>query len=135
MNVSGQWSEMVTRATADCGDNLFLLISPESDSPLLTQQSSGVLNLSGVGPAPMPMPGILHSDGSATFGPIQMTFFPVDGDGNPDPNGVPEPGKMYLNGWFTGAPGEPADSFEGTYSFIADYDGCQVDSPTQWLLE
>ena len=75
--------------------------------------------------------GVLHQDGSASFGPVPATAEPVDSSGNPDPNGTPTPGKLYLEGWFTaGASG--ASAFDGTYLFIADPDGCEVDSHAQW---
>lgn len=70
--------------------------------------------------------GVLHADGSAAFGPIPALATSVDGS-SPD-----TPGKLWLEGWFT-VPGGAVTGFEGTYLFIADDDGCELDSQVKWI--
>ncbi len=116
----------------DCGDGsyLYLGVNSSSDSAeaISLQQSNSSLSLNGTYGV---MPGVLHTDLSASFGPVSATALPVTGDLTPDPSGTPTPGQMYLNGWFVVDPGGSV-SFQGTYSFVATSDGCEVDSKTTW---
>jgi hypothetical protein len=120
--VSGAYHENTQSSYVDCKDDRFLLWGGTSGSITVTQTGSD-LTLGDVAS----MQGILHSDGSASFGPAPSNALPVDGDGNPEPTGTPEPGQLFLNGWFgTG-------NFIGTYVFIASVDGCEIDSKVQWI--
>lgn len=121
LGVGGQYSESIRMSSATCDDGSFLEFGGGSDS-VIVSESGSTLTLEGFSP----MPGVLHSDNSASFSPVDSAAFPIDGAGNPDPSGIPEAGKWYLEGWFT------AGSFEGTYVFIEDANGCEIDSPTQW---
>jgi hypothetical protein len=124
--VNGTYNEIVTSTSVDCHDGLLLRFGGPPDQSTVTQGGS-TLTLDG----PQGMQGVLHSDMSASFGPIPATAEPIDAAGNPDPNGSPSPGKLYLEGWFVSDKGH-ATSFSGTYVFIADADGCEIDSLAQW---
>ena len=126
--VEGSYAELTQSASVDCGDQRRLYFGGGTASASVAQTGSA-LALAALGG--FHLTGVLHQDGSASFGPVPATAEPVDSSGNPDPNGTPTPGKLYLEGWFTaGASG--ASAFDGTYLFIADPDGCEVDSHAQW---
>jgi len=124
--VSGNYLETLVGANTGCGDQQYLIIASTQDQAYLTQTGSA-LQLSGY----EGMSGTLHDDGSASFGPVPATFEPVDADGNPDPTGNPVGGRFFLDGWFTNGAADTS-TFEGTYFFIADDDGCEIDARVTW---
>ena len=127
--VAGHYSETAESATVDCGDNHFLGFSGTSDAASLAQTNSALSLRSSFGA----MPGVLHDDGSATFGPIPAVAHAVDGTGTVDPSGKPTPGKLSLEGFFLPlGSAAAASSFAGTYVFVADDDGCELDSRATW---
>ena len=121
--VGGSYVETAASTQVDCGDARVLYFNGGRGLTQLTQDGS-VLSFSSGGTT---MPGVLHSDGSASFGPIPAVAQPVGGVGEPTP------GKLYLEGWFSGgAAGGTSASFAGTYVFIADPDGCELDARASW---
>jgi hypothetical protein len=127
LDVSGTFMETTTASTVDCQAWRFLILHAGEGQVRLTQLGSQ-LTLSGGDE----MRGVLHSDNSASFGPTNMTFRPVDGAGQPDPNGHPIPGLVSLHGWFRESKGK-GTSFQGTYVFISnDAVKCEVTSEATW---
>ena len=116
--VQGRYTEIAQPNTAQCGGGRVLTFSGGAGNPEVSQSGSR-LSIA----ASQPVVGVLHEDGSASFGPIDT--FATSSDG---PN---SPGKMYLEGWFGPATGT-VTGFDGTYVFIANDDGCEVDGPVRW---
>jgi hypothetical protein len=123
LSVAGVYQEANISRTVDCGDGNHMIFS-QFHAPVSVAQNGSALHISGTNS----MAGVLHDDGSASLGPVPATFLPVDGEGNPDPNGAPSPGQMYLAGIFD----SQAHGFEGTYLFVADDDGCEITSRVSW---
>jgi len=128
ISITGTYNETAESTAVNCDDGSFLEQDFPPDAVSLTQSDSSVTASNSVFAN---LPGVLHSDLSVSFGPVPGIAEPVDGDGNPDPSGTPEPGKLYLEGWFSSVSGQGV-LFKGTYMFIADLNGCEVDSPVQW---
>jgi hypothetical protein len=70
--------------------------------------------------------GTLHADNSALFGPARDQTSVKDGA-----SGTPESGNHYMTGFFVAGTGGRL-SFSGTYFFVQDDNGCEVDSKTTW---
>lgn len=112
--VAGGYTETAQSNQVSC-DNLQLFFNGGSQ-PLTLTQSGSALTLTGG------FSGVLHEDGSAIFGPIPATAQSADG------TSPPTPGKLRLAGFFFEQSG--ALRFEGSYTFIADSSGCQLDART-----
>jgi len=115
--VQGTYAELALPNNVECGNSHSLSFDGRDGSAGVTQHGS-TLDLGGLA-------GVLHADGSATFGPVPQVAIYSDGSGKTTP------GREWLEGWFTPATG-PVTGFDGTYLFIADDDGCEVASPTRW---
>ena len=118
LTVSGTYRETAATTQIDCGDRRVLYFNGGTGQISVAQQGSA-LTLSSLGTT---LPGVLHADGSASFGPVPAVAQPIGGVGEPTP------GKLYLEGFFKAG----ARSFAGTYVFIADPDGCELDSRSTW---
>ena len=118
-SVQGRYTERAQPNTAQCGGGRVLSFSGGGGDTEISQSGSR-LSIA----ASQPFTGVLHEDGSATFGPIAT--FATSTDGSP-----PAPGKLYLEGWFGPATGT-VTQFDGTYVFIANDEGCEVDGPVHW---
>jgi hypothetical protein len=116
LEVAGVYAETALTTTVDCGDNFHLRFTGGSGQTRITQSGSR-LDSTGLG-----LTGVLHDDGSAIFGPIPAVAQPLDSQSGPTP------GKLRLAGWFVD--GAVPARFEGTYVFIADTNGCEIDAPT-----
>ena len=126
-SVAGTYGETTQFSSVDCQDGRQLFWG-QSGEPVQIGQTSNALTVDGPG-----FSGVLHGDLSADFGPRPSYAIPVDALGNPNPSGQGEPGKLYLDGWFQGS--GQASGFNGTYAFIADVDGCEVDSKANWTRQ
>ncbi|MBS2025794.1 MAG: hypothetical protein JST92_25620 [Deltaproteobacteria bacterium] len=121
--VAGDYTQSMIANHKDCGGGHSLDVSAETfhshlvqtDAQLQLQTSSFVGNMNGT----------LHADGSAEFGPAPAVAVDESGGGGD------EPGKLYLSGWFASDNLNLAP-FEGTYVFIADDTGCEIDSRVTW---
>ena len=115
--VQGSYHEDSQTTQVACGGARVLYFKGGSSEAVVSQTGSK-LSAEVLGTR---LTGVLHADGSASFGPIPALAKSVDGS-SPD-----TPGKLSLEGWFT-VPGGAVTGFEGTYLFIADDDGCELDS-------
>ena len=122
LNVAGAYLETAASTQIDCGDQRVLYFNGGSGQSQVAQEGSA-LTLSSIG---FSMAGVLHADGSASFGPIPAVAQPVGGTGEPTP------GKLYLEGFFKAGAASTAAGFAGTYVFIADPDGCELDAKASW---
>lgn len=127
VTVNGTYGELSQAAYVDCGARRSLSFGGGHAAATVSQTGSAL----GLDALDTHLAGVLHADGSASFGPVPAWAQPVDGAGNPDPSGAPTPGKLYLEGWFLATDGSVA-AFDGTYLFIADPDGCELDARVQW---
>lgn len=128
LKVSGQYVERTEPSSVDCRAWRFLLFGGGEYPVTLTQSGGSSLRLESI----VTLTGELHSDMSASFGPSKITFRPVDGAGNPDPNGTPTPGLLYLHGFFSDN-GGTSKLFEGTYVFVTDDEiKCEMTSKVRW---
>ena len=115
LQVAGFYSETSHDNLIDCGDNSQLSFTGGSHQVSISQNGAS-LTLGGLG-----MTGVLHADGSAILGPIPAEAQSLTG-------GAPTPGKLRLMGWFLndGA----GTRFEGSYTFVADTNGCELAAHT-----
>lgn len=115
-NVAGIYQETTTAQGVDCGDGKLLEYIGGPGFFQLTQHGSALSNLF--------LSGELHEDLSATFGPGPAVAISLG------PGATDEPGVVTLTGQFNGS---GADfTFTGTYAFVADVDGCEVDANATW---
>jgi hypothetical protein len=115
LQVAGLYSETAQNNLIDCGDGTQLRFTGGSGENSVSQQGSK-LQFGSLG-----MTGVLHADGSAQLGPIPAEAQSVTG-------GPPTPGKLRLLGWFFDDGG--GMQFEGSYTFVADTNGCELDAHT-----
>lgn len=125
--VDGVYSELSQTSNVECGGGQSLSFEGARTTVTLVQTASTL----GLDALDTHLPGVLHADGSASFGPVPAWAIPQDGSGNTDPSRSKIPGKLYLEGWFTGT-GAASAGFEGTYLFISDKDGCEIDARVRW---
>ena len=113
LQVAGSYSETSRDNLIDCGDGTLLRFTGGSHGVSVSQDGS---NLGALG-----MSGVLHADGSAILGPIPAEAQSATG-------GAPTPGKLRLLGWFfdDGA----GMQFQGSYTFVADTNGCELAAHT-----
>jgi hypothetical protein len=121
--VKGTYRELAVNSQVDCGNARVLYfagVSPRATA--VVSQTGSQLSAAVLGTQ---LAGVLHADGSASLGPVSAVATSSDGT-NPD-----TPGKLRLEGWFT-ATSSTVTGFDGTYLFIADEDGCELDAQVHW---
>ena len=119
--VQGVYQEVSQTTQVACGGARVLYFNGGTSGAIVSQTGSR-LSAEVLGTR---LTGELHADGSAAFGPIPGVANSVDG------SSPPTPGKLWLEGWFT-VPAGTVTGFDGTYLFIADDDGCELDSQAKW---
>jgi hypothetical protein len=115
-NVAGIYQETRVAQSVDCGDDRILEYNGGPGFFELTQHGSALSTII--------LSGQLHEDLSATFGPAPGVAIGIGSAA------MDEPGTVTLKGQFAGSGSQL--TFTGTYAFVADIDGCEVDAAATW---
>jgi hypothetical protein len=121
LTVQGRYQESTQVTQVQCGAGRILYFRGGTSTAVVSQTGSA-LSAIALG---LQLTGVLHADGSASLGPTAAEATSSDGSSGPIP------GKLWLEGWFLAEAGA-VGRFDGTYVFIADDDGCELDSQAKW---
>jgi len=120
-DLSGTYQASQVPGSVTC-DNENLTQTGAAGAIFLTQDGSKLT----LGIGSTQFTGTLHTDNSALFGPARDTA--IAGSDM----GVNQAGSVYIAGFFTQASAGSRFDFDGTYFFIQDSNGCEVDSKMTW---